>query len=104
MTNQEMKRRTYLICPACQLSAKWGDPATNSQGGRRQGIWSSHHFPGRLCAVSKTTTSQPFTGSPRLVWLNSQTNKDRIGSVFFLPSESLQHQSPTLVKGRSPSL
>ena len=43
-----------------------------------------------LCG-SETTTSLHFTSSPGLVWPNSQTEKDRTGSVLFLPSESLQH-------------
>ena len=43
-----------------------------------------------LCG-SETTAALYFTGSPGLAWLNSQTEKDKTGSVLFLPSESLQH-------------
>ena len=43
-----------------------------------------------LCG-SETTAALHFTGSPGLAWPNSQIEKDKTGSVLFLPSESLQH-------------
>ncbi|KAI4538980.1 hypothetical protein MG293_011247 [Ovis ammon polii] len=50
---------------------------------------------------SETTASPPLTGSPARP--EPQTERDRTGSPLFLPSDSLQHQSSTLIKGPSPS-